>query len=126
MRSQYDLVATPPMERYSRFLHDVTLSGEVWGLRSPSGWATCASLDHPGTNSIPFWSSRPFAEQCAIADWGGYTPVSIPLDIFVVRWLTNMHDRSVEVGVNWSPDMSGYVAPAVAVQNELMQWLGLK
>lgn len=37
-----------------------------------------------------------------------------------------MDAKQVYVGVNWDPELTGYVTPALALQSELMIWLGLK
>ena len=102
-------------ERHDRFVRRVAKAREVWGLKCADGWACSVSTTEAGQgrNVMPFWSDRAYAGQCSVKDWSRYEPTSIPLDMFLNRWLTGMAADGLLVGTNWSAHLCGHeIEPA--------------
>jgi hypothetical protein len=112
-------------ERHDRFVHRATESGEVWGLKSADGWACSASTAEStkGKNVMPFWSDRAYARQCSKGDWSHYEPTSIPLALFLERWLTGMAADGCLVGTNWNAQLCGYEIEPLELKQEIEKQL---
>ena len=108
-------------ENYQRFVERVKQSGEVWGLKSDSGWAKCPSNHNQGKGVLVFWSDRAYAARHIKGGWGEYAPASIPLDLFVSRWLPGMHEDGVLVGPNWDAHLCGMEVEPLAVSQKLTE-----
>jgi hypothetical protein len=114
------------LARCHTFVQQVTVTGEVWGLKSAKGWANCDSGLQPGATVMPFWSSKATADAAARGEWSVYQPTAIPLDLFVVRWLTNMASEGALVGPDWEPEqLGGYEIAAADMRDRLLDILGL-
>jgi hypothetical protein len=106
-------------ENHKRFLERVLERREVWGLRTDDGWAICDSNETDDAQVMPFWSDRAYAKRAAREDWAHYEPTSIPLDVFIERWLKGMHDDGVLVGTNWDVQNSGLEVAAADLARQL-------
>ncbi len=94
-------------ENYERFIHRVRQSREVWGLKSPEGWAFCPSSEQEERDVLVFWSDRAYATRHAKEGWSRHKPAAIPLDTFIDRWLHGMHEDGALVGPNWDAHLCG-------------------
>ena len=103
-------------ERHRQFVQRVLDSGQVWGLESTEGWAVSGE---EGQESMPFWSDRDAAAQCAKEEWSGYEPTAIPLEEFLDNWLPGMAEDGVVVGTNWNADLGGVESQPLALKQEL-------
>ena len=92
---------------HARFLDNVRATGEVWGLKSSTGWAVCESGEFEDTVVYPFWADAAAAAAHCTGDWAGFTPAAVGLDEFIERWLPGMSEDDVLVGTNWDADLSG-------------------
>jgi hypothetical protein len=106
-------------DNYERFAQRVKQSGVIWGLRSDRGWANCPSQDQEGRDVLLFWSDRAYAARQIQDAWSSYTPVSIPLDEFLARWLPGMHKDRVLLGPNWDAHLCGLEVEPLEVARDL-------
>jgi len=75
-------------ERYKHWIKKVADEGEVWSLWHEGGWAL--ALDSEGNELVPVWPHGRYAEVCAKAEWHDYQPRSIPIDVWLGRWIPGM------------------------------------
>ena len=108
-------------ERHDRFVQRVIASGQVWGLKSADGWVCSASAGEGDEHRsvMPFWSDRAYAKQCAKEQWSHYEPTTIPLALFLERWLPGMEADECLVGTNWNADLCGYEIEPQDLKQEL-------
>ena len=76
-------VRAASIEGHERFVKRVVEAGEVWGLKSADGWASCASNELEDSRVMPFWSDRAYARRAAKEEWAAYEPTAIGLDAFL-------------------------------------------
>lgn len=107
-------------DNHARFVSRVRETGLVWGLKSPQGWAVCASEEYEDTDVYPFWSEESEARVHCTEDWGGHTPDSLPLDLFIDTWLAGMSEDGVLVGTNWDSELSGMEVEPDDLAEELL------
>ena len=107
-------------ESHERFVERVATSKLVWGLKSDEGWAVSPSNDYEGVDVMPFWSDRAYAKRAATDEWKNYVPTSIPLDLFVDRWLKGMNEDGTLVGTNWDAHNFGREVEPVELARELL------
>jgi hypothetical protein len=79
----------------------------VWGLRDEDGWAILESLQRPGDDVMPFWSSEDHAFDAATDEWVEYEVASIELDAFIETFLMTMQAEHCLVGPNWPGNAAG-------------------
>ena len=108
-------------ENFDRFIKRVKESREIWGLRSPKGWAFCPSNEHEGRDALVFWSDRAYAVRHAKDGWSSYEPTPIPLDAFIDRWLHGMRQDQVLVGLNWDAHLCGLEVEPEEVARKLTE-----
>lgn len=110
-------------ENCARFLPEAVEQGCVWALEGEDGFALCESERRPGTDVMPFWSQREFAEQQIADDWDDYQVVPIDLEEFIDDWLTGMHDDVLLVGINWNEELEGEEIEPLDLLEQLEQAL---
>jgi hypothetical protein len=79
----------------------------VRGLRDEDGWAILESLQRPGDEVMPFWSSEDHAFDAATDEWVEYEVASIELDTFMETFLPMMRSEHCLVGPNWPGNAAG-------------------
>ncbi|MEN9433675.1 MAG: hypothetical protein RLZZ422_1264 [Pseudomonadota bacterium] len=92
---------------YDAFIAEVKQTGQVWGLNSDDGWATCPSAFFEETDVIPFWSNEAAAKLHCTEEWSHYQPEAISLNEFLTDWLPGMHEDDIMVGPNWDEELEG-------------------
>lgn len=92
---------------YDAFIAEVKQTGQVWGLNSDEGWATCPSAFFEETDVIPFWSSEAAARAHCTDEWSQYQPEAISLEEFTSDWLPGMHEDDLLIGPNWDDELEG-------------------
>ena len=75
-------------DRYAHFVEKVVDEQELWTLKNDDGFATMAS--ESGGFCIPFWPHPEYAQSMAVNEFEGCSPVAIPLDAFMEKWLPGM------------------------------------
>ncbi|WP_020558565.1 DUF2750 domain-containing protein [Thiofilum flexile] len=108
---------------YDAFIVDVKQNGQVWGLNSEDGWATCPSAFFEETDVIPFWSTEAAARGHCSEEWSGYQPEAISLEEFVTDWLPGMHEDDLLIGPNWDEELEGLEIEPQDLAAELGQGL---
>ena len=107
-------------KNYDRFIEQARQTREVWGLKSPDGWAYCPSRDHGEDNDVlVFWSDRASAVAQAKEDWISHVPTAIPLETFISRWLQGMEEDGALVGPNWDADLFGLEVEPLDLEKSL-------
>lgn len=101
-----------------RFLRRVLETGQVWGLRSADGWATCPS-NHDDADVLLFWSDQAYAKRLAEKEWASYMPTAIDLPSFIENWLHGMHQDTLLAGVNFDADLAGLEIDPLDLAREL-------
>ena len=74
---------------------------------------------------MPFWSERPYAKQCAKADWSNYEPTKILLELFLEHWLTGMAADGCLVGTNWNGKLCGHEIEPSELRQEIERRMDL-
>lgn len=84
------------------FYDEVLRHGVVWTIRDDGGCP--APMTAEGRRSQPFWSTRERAGRIIrqVPAYAGFDAVSIQLSTFLARWLPDLRDEGLLVGVNWS------------------------
>lgn len=108
---------------HTRFLQQVRESGQVWGLKSSTGWAVSESGEFEDTLVYPFWSDPADAAPHCTGDWAHFRPAAIPLESFMADWLPGMSEDAVLVGTNWDADLSGMEWEPLELAQQLHQTL---
>lgn len=75
-------------DRFEYFVHKVSDWGEVWSLKTDTGWVLLG--DEVDGQVAPFWPFQEFAERCAIAEWVDASPGLIDLEAFTKKWLPGL------------------------------------
>ena len=82
-------------QNHQQFLQEVCQSNRVWTLKHPDGYAVSFSslyVDEDG-NGLPmfsFWSSKKWANACAVNEWEGYDAEAISLSDFIEYWCVGL------------------------------------
>lgn len=108
-----------PVENLRLFIAEVTREGLVWGLRDEDGWAILDSLQRPGDEVMPFWSSEDYAFDAATDEWVEYEVAEIQLSVFLETFLPMMQDERCLVGPNWPGDAAGLEVDAADMEDAL-------
>jgi len=93
----------------AKFFKEAAATGQVWAIRDDAGFPT--STNASSETAMPFWSSESRAQKviARVADYEGFTPEKLPLDVFKSRWLPGLERDGLHVGINWSGDRAtGY------------------
>lgn len=101
----------------STFYREVALHGSVWTIADTGGYP--APRTSSGQRAQPFWSLRSRAERviATVPAYAGFAPEEISWSDFRDKWLTELAEEGLLVGVNWSgPFATGYDLPPAAVQ----------
>lgn len=69
---------------------------------------------------MPFWSDRAYAARCAQEGWSEYTPETIELFTFMLRFLNGMDRDERLVGTNWSGAMVGMESEPLQLFDQLI------
>lgn len=93
-------------ERFAHFVKRAADEEIVWGLWN-EGWALMA--DSNEGPAFPLWPAREYASECAIGEWAGYTPESIPLEDLLDELLPKLEQRNVVPAVFPTPGGRGVV-----------------
>lgn len=81
------VIALPGPKRYEHFVKVLADTEEAWGLFQ-EGWALGETDE--GQSTFPLWPAKEYARLCAIEEWAGYQPESIPLSDLVDKLLPNL------------------------------------
>jgi Protein of unknown function (DUF2750) len=75
-------------DRYSYFIRKVADWKEVWSIGDDGGWRVYG--DDQGNELVPVWPAEAYANACCTGDWQGCKAKSIPLDVWMSRWISGM------------------------------------
>lgn len=103
-------------DRYRHFVKSVVDRGEAWALYD-DGWAL-TGVDG-GTEALPLWPEKEFAEACADGNWSGYAPRSIPLSELMEVVLPELMEDEDAVAVFPTLDNKGVVPPINVLLDDL-------
>jgi hypothetical protein len=92
-------------KRYECFIKTIADTEVVWALWE-DGWAL-ATDDISGQPVFPFWPALEYAKACAINEWGGYEPSSLPLDEFMNELLPKLKEDGVLPGIFFTSEGKG-------------------
>ncbi len=122
-RTLADLATLSPEERYDAFVETVAARGLVWGLtdqadqgQAGQGWVTAEA---EGVVAAPFWPEAEDAARCATDAWNGCVPASIPLPVFLERWLPGLEKDGRVVSIFPLPSAQGVSCPAATLRAEI-------
>jgi hypothetical protein len=93
---------------YSEALKDQ----HVYAVRDDGGFP--APLGRSGRRAMPFWSKRSRAQKIidSVPAYREFTVVEIGLADWIEKWLTDLQQDGIEVGMNWSGRFAtGYEIP---------------
>jgi hypothetical protein len=102
--------------RYDYFVRIVADSEQIWGLNQ-EGWA--AGADDDGSQGLPLWPEKEFAQMCAEGDWAGYVARPIELHAFVQEWIPNLQSDAVFVAVFPTPGNEAVFVEATRIGADL-------
>ena len=84
--------------RYESTLHEIALTGKVWGLWQESGWATYSD-DETGDECLPIWPNETAAKISATDDWSDFEAADIELADWLSDWLPGLAEQRLAVAV---------------------------
>jgi hypothetical protein len=105
MSQQEDLLE----QKHLEFIEKSVTNLFVWGLKmkDEDAWATSTSIDFEDVETLPFWSEKEGALECAKEDWDAYEPAQIPLNEFLENWCIGMFQDGILAGTNWDSSLFG-------------------
>lgn len=115
---EYEAVrGLPSSERYKHFVKHVADTETVWSLCSAAGWVLMA--DPAGAEVIPLWPAERYAIDCAVDEFDGANPQSIPLDEFIEKWIPGMTKDGRLAGVFPTSSASAIVVDPARLKDDL-------
>ena len=105
-----------PEARYDYFVEQAKEHKTLWTLQDDDG---CVMLTTDDEDCIPMWPSEEAANLWAVDDWKACTPLSIPLDEWLERWVPGMQDDDLFVAVFPVQDDLGVVIEPFEVEQRL-------
>jgi hypothetical protein len=106
-------------ERYQYFLEHLADEAVVWSLSDDEGLAVSETGE--GISCFNVWPHESLARACAIDDWSGYTPESIPTENFVNEWLPELTEAGLMVSVCPAPEGTSVELGAAELRHEILQ-----
>jgi len=91
------------------FRREAPQAGRVFSIRDYGGFPIARATD--GTRAVPFWSKESRAKKVVeqVAAYQTFDVVEIDMDDWLGRWLPDLEQDGVLVGVNWAgPRAAGY------------------
>ena len=84
------------------FYDEALRTGAVWTISDDGGHPAPRTSD--GSRALPFWSLRSRAESVVanVPAYASFSVGEVPLDEFRERWLPELEDDGLRVGLNWS------------------------
>ena len=107
-------------ERYNYFIRKVADFEQIWGL-SNDGWALLG--DNNGSQILPLWPEKEFAELCAVDQWKDYKAEVIELDNFIEKWIPGMTKDKTLINVFLTPNAKGTVISPADLYSDLQDEL---
>lgn len=86
----------------SAFFTEVTLHGEVFAIRDDGGFP--APMNRSGARAMPFWSRESRARKVIenVPAYRQFVPVRLTLAEFRSKWIPDLSQDGLQIGVNWS------------------------
>ena len=103
--------------RYGHWIKKVADQEEVWSLWNEEGWALAG--DDSGHEMVPVWPHSRYAELCAKGVWAGCRAKSIPLDVWLDRWIPGMVRDQLLVSVFPTPGGKGICVEPKRLEQDL-------
>jgi hypothetical protein len=102
----------------SAFYRDVAKTRLVWTICDEGGYP--APKTSSGQRAQPFWSSLSRVEKIikTVPAYAGFKPVEISWDEFCSKWIPELTQDGLLVGVNWS----GKGAVGYDMEAERLRW----
>jgi hypothetical protein len=117
------VLAMSPADRYAYLVRKVADTEELWSLASSDGEWVLAG-DDEGHELVPIWPEAAFAARCASGAWAGTEPRSIPMDVWLGRWIPGMTRDGRLVAVFPTPENTrGVVREPAQIRDDLEQEL---
>lgn len=110
------ITAQSAHDRYVYFVKVVADWEVVWGLYD-DGWAMAGNDD--GEIIFPMWPAKEFAQLCAINEWAGYKPRSIPLEEVMDVVLPELQEEGIVPGLFFRPSSEGATRTVEQLLNDL-------
>jgi hypothetical protein len=90
--------------RFAHFVKRVVDEERAWSLWD-DGWALM--VEDAGTEVLPLWPAREYAERCKHEDWSRYEPREVKLSEILDDLLPSLSDAGLRVGVFPTPGGKG-------------------
>jgi hypothetical protein len=123
---------TPEMteENHRRFIERVAESEALWGIRVANGFAYAESNavdrgSHDVTPVLLFWSDRKYAARAQGDSYPEGRVELLTLFDFLFRCLPGMEADGTLAGTNWTGDLIGVELKPIALQEELLNAMGI-
>ncbi|MCI5143629.1 MAG: DUF2750 domain-containing protein [Candidatus Electrothrix sp. ATG1] len=113
------VLSLPGAKRYSYFIKKVADWEEVWSLRNQDGWVLAAGPS--GSEIVPVWPHKRFAEACMIGEWKDCKPAVIELSTWMERWIPGMAKDNRQVAVFATPEDKSVVVQPVQLYAEISE-----
>jgi hypothetical protein len=78
------------------FLYRIFETDEVWGLKQGQRWLT-REID--GQETLLVWPYKRYADEAAVADWQGLSPVADSLDYFIYQVLNKVASQGLMIEI---------------------------
>ncbi len=107
----------PGPRRYEYFVKRTADWEELWTLRGEDGFVLVG--DDEGSEYVPVWPHRRYAEACATDEWAGLQPEAIALHDWLEVWIPGMTRDSRSVAVFPLPKGQGVVVSPERLKEDL-------
>ncbi|GIU21620.1 DUF2750 domain-containing protein [Shewanella colwelliana] len=115
-KSAKDASKMTPEARYDYLVEQAKSEKVLWTLQDLDG---CVMLTTEDEDCIPMWPCEESAKQWAVDDWADCTPLAIPLDEWLERWVPGMQDDDLFVAVFPVQEDLGVVIPPYELEQRL-------
>lgn len=115
------VLALPAPARYEHFIKKVVDMEAIWSLGTDNGWAL--SGDDAGHEIVPVWPDERYAAACAIDEWAGNEPRSIPLNHWLNAWLPGIARDFRLIAVFPTPESKGPIVTPERLREDMQEEL---
>lgn len=103
--------------RYEYFIHKVADWDEIWGLAAEDGWVQVG--DDQGRECMAVWPHQRYVEAFAQGEKDGSEPRSIPMSVWMEKWLPGMERDGRLVAIFPLPTGKSVVVPPERLRMDL-------
>ncbi|QIL78373.1 DUF2750 domain-containing protein [Hymenobacter sp. HDW8] len=115
-----NILNLPAQERYGYFIRKAVDFEAVWLVKDKEGVVMLG--DDSGSQCLPVWPEKAFAEQHITGDWESYLVEEMRLEDFL-DWLEELQEERIHIAAFPKEDLQGVVVEAQEMKSHLLHEL---